>query len=78
MSSLSHLFAFLHVLKERRIRFVLSQSRDDAIMVSFATFGARYEVEFLEDRPVYSIFRGRESVEDDYPALLQMIDEATR
>ena len=78
MSTFSQILEFLNFLKSKRIRFVLSQSRDDAIMVSFATFGARYEVEFLEDGPVYSIFRGRESVEDDYPALLQMIDEETR
>ena len=47
-------------------------------MVLFATFGARYEVEFLEDEPVYCIFRGQESVEDDYPTLLKMIDEEMR
>ena len=46
-------------------------------MVSFATFGMRYEVEFLEDGPIYSVFRGREAVADDYPALLRMIEDET-
>jgi hypothetical protein len=54
------------------------QSRDDAIMLAFATFGARYELEFLDDGPVYSIFRGSEAVADDYPALIQMIENETR
>ena len=74
----SQLLQFLSFLKTRRIRFILTQSRDDAIMVSFATFGARYEVEFLEDGPVYSVFRGSESVADDYPALLEIVDAETR
>ena len=69
---------FLTHLQSKKIQFALTQSRDDAIMVSFATFGALYEVEFLDDGPVYSIFRGSEAVADDYPALIQMIEDETR
>ena len=72
------LLEFLNLLQSKKIQFALIQSRDDAIMVSFATFGMRYEVEFLEDGPVYSVFRGREAVADDYPALLRMIEDETR
>jgi hypothetical protein len=75
MDIFSELLKFLNFLKAKRVRFTIAQSRDDAIMVSFATFGARYEVEFLDDGPVYSIFRGSEAVADDYPALIQMIED---
>lgn len=78
MDMFQHLLAFLNCLAARNIRFILTQSRDDAIMVSFATFGTRYEVEFLDDGPVYSIFRGSEAVADDYPALIQMIEDETQ
>ncbi len=78
MSTFSKMLEFLNYLSTKRIQFILMQSRDDAIMVSFATFGARYEIEFLEDGPVYSIFRGSESVADDFAALINMIEDETR
>lgn len=78
MKIFSELLKFLNFLRSKRIKFTIIQSRDDAIMVSFATFGMRYEVEFLDDGPVYSIFRGSEAVADDYPALIQMIEDETR
>jgi hypothetical protein len=78
MDPFRHLLAFINFLRVKRIRFTIMQSRDDAIMLAFATFGARYELEFLDDGPVYSIFRGSEAVADDYPALIQMIENETR
>ena len=53
MEPFHSLLVFLNLLQSKKIQFALTQSRDDAIMVSFATFGARYEVEILDDGPVY-------------------------
>ncbi len=46
------LLAFLNKLEEGRIHYTLLHSRDDAVMVSVAVPGERWEIEFLLDGSV--------------------------
>lgn len=75
MNGLSKLNNFLNLLTEKRMRFNLNQSRDDAIMVSFALVGTRYEIEFFEDRQEVSVFRGDESVDFDLNPVITHIQQ---
>ena len=49
----------------------------DAIGVTFATVGHRFEVDFFEDHFEYSVFTGNEDVEDDEKKLFAMIQDFT-
>ncbi len=64
MNGLTRLLEFLEFLKQQRVIFTLEQSRDDALMVSFALVGERDEVEFFDyQEEEYSVFTGDEGVE---------------
>jgi len=74
MNGLTRLNEFLNFLAAKRMRFSLVQSRDDAIMVSFALVGTRYEVEFFEDRQEVSVFTGDESIDFDLQPVVSHIE----
>lgn len=48
----SRLLSFLARLEEHRITYTLGHYRDEAVMVTVAVPGERWEVEFLEDGTV--------------------------
>jgi hypothetical protein len=75
MNGLTTLTQFLDYLSRKRIRFTIVQSRDDAVMVSFALVGERYEIEFMEDHLEVCVFRGDESVTLDLAPVIARIEE---
>ena len=75
MNGLNQLNGFLTYLTKKRVPFYLEQSRDDAIMVSFALVGERYEIEFMEDHLEVCVFRGDESVTLDLQPVIARIEE---
>ena len=75
MNGLTRLNQFLQLLKKRKISYQLMQSRADAIEVSFALVGERYEVEFFEDREEICVFRGDEGPTEDMAPVLKKIDD---
>lgn len=75
MNGLTKLNTFLNLLASKRMRFNLVQSRDDAIMVTFALVGSRYEVEFFEDRQEVSVFTGDESIDFDLKPVISHIEK---
>lgn len=46
------LFLFLQKLEQQKVSYTLAHHRDDAIMVTIALPGERWEVEFLSDESV--------------------------
>ena len=78
MNGLTKLVKFLAFLKARNVPFSLHHFRDEAITVSFALVGERYEVYFFEDHEEYSFFIGNEDVELNLEPLFKRIDEESR
>ena len=74
MGGLTRLLTFLNSLTKRNIPFVLGSFRDDTIMVSFALFGERYEVDFFEDNEEYCIFVGDEGPSGDLTPVHRAIE----
>jgi hypothetical protein len=59
------LFTFLQELRQAKIRYRLSDPRDDAIMVEVAVPGERWEIEFAEDGAVeVEVFRSDGQIRD--------------
>lgn len=78
MNGLTKMTNFLSHLSKNRIRFSIVQSRDDALMVSFALVGERYEVEFMEDHLEVCVFRGDESVDLDIGPVIARIEQDSK
>ena len=78
MNGLTKLIEFLTFLKARNVPFSLHHFRDEAITVSFALVGERYEVYFFEDHEEHSCFVGSKAVELDLKPLLNRIDEGSK
>jgi hypothetical protein len=56
MDTLDHLLSFTNISKSEKVPFTIQQSAADEQMVSFATFGKRYEVYFKSTYVTYSVF----------------------
>ncbi len=78
MNGLTKLVEFLAYLNARNMPYSLHHFRDEAITVSFALVGERYEVYFFEGHEEYSCFSGSEAVELDMKPLFDHIDERTK
>ena len=75
MEPFRNLLEFLNLLQSKRIQFALTQSRDDALMVSFGLVGERYEIEFMEDHLEVFVCRGHESVDLDLNPVIARIEQ---
>ena len=70
--------SFLDFLRSTKTDFRIDQFSPDALTVCFALVGVRAEVEFSVDEMQYSLFRGKETVEVDEKALLDLITDLSK
>ena len=73
MRGLTRLTDFLKYLNSSDRPFSLHHYRPDAIMVSVAVPGVRYEIYFFEDRVEISEFGGDESVSRDLASVIAQV-----
>ncbi len=75
---LQRLLDFLNLLREHGVEFLLGQEGPDGIMVQFALYGVRVEVDFTIDEMQFSIFKGDESVLTNADDLVRLITERSK
>ncbi len=78
MDTLDRLLSFTKFLTSKKVPFTIQQSAADELMVSFATFGNRYEVYFRSAYVTYSVFTGNEDVLDDLETVRRDVEEFRR
>jgi hypothetical protein len=72
---LEGMLKFLAFLRKKKISYRIDQQQDDALEVSFALVGYRFEVSFFVDHLEFSYFTGHEDVETDESLLLDLIQK---
>jgi hypothetical protein len=72
------LLKFVNWLHGQKIQYRLSCEREDAIMVTIRIVGMFIEVEFVDGQPDISYFRGDESVDADFDALMKILTTASK
>jgi len=72
---LEGMLEFLAFLRSKSITYKIDQQQDDALEVSFALVGYRFEVSFFADHLEFSYFTGHEDVETDEALLMRLIDQ---
>ena len=75
---LQRLLDFLNLLREHGVDFRLDQEGPDGVMVLFALYGVRIEVDFTIDEMQFSIFKGDESVLTNADDLVRLIKERSK
>lgn len=75
---LQRVIDFLEFLREKNIDYRIDQQQPEAIMVTVPLVGIRIEAEFFVDHVEYSIFSGKEDVENDERALRDFIAQNWR
>ena len=72
---LNDLLGYLNFLRNKKIKFDISQDRTESIMVTFMLVGCRVEVDFFDDHIEFSYFTGSESVHDDWKLMQDLLDK---
>jgi hypothetical protein len=72
---LKGLIHFIDFLDKNKISYDLKRDLSSAISVWFLVVGAKFEVDFFEDRVRYNYYIGNEEVFDDEQHFLQMLTE---
>lgn len=78
IDGLQRMLDFLDFLRGTGTEFRIDQFSPDALTVCFALVGVRAEVEFSVDEMQYSLFKGKETVEVDEKALIDLIKELSK
>ena len=78
IDGLQRLLDFLTLLREHSVEFRLDQQGPDGVIVQFALYGVRVEVDFTVDEMQYSIFKGDEGVLTSADDLLRLIKERSK
>ncbi len=66
---------FLEFLASKKIIHKIRYSGTKSLIIEFNVLTKRVEVDIFEDHADYSVFSGTEDVEDDIPALFELIAE---
>jgi len=74
MDGLQRLLAFADYLRSQRMPFLFGQTSEDAITLSFGTFGNRFSLDFYEDHVLCHRFRGTEQLRADLSEVHAIID----
>jgi|GEM_PF-3888934 hypothetical protein len=74
MDGLQRLLDFAEYLRSQRMPFLLEQLKEDAVTVSFGTFGNRFRLDFHEDRVSIDWYKGNEELIANLRAIQGLID----
>ena len=77
MDGLQRLLDFADYLRSQRMPFLLQQIKDDAVTLTFGTFGNRFRLDFHEDRVSLDWYKGNEDVVGNLRAIEGLIDAET-
>jgi hypothetical protein len=72
---LTGLIKFIEFLKSERVTYSIHEYGNESLTVFFTVFGARFEVDFFEDRVNYSHFTGNEECLNDENEFIKLFHE---